>query len=320
MVENGNNLINIAWMCESAGVSRSGYYNWMSNKGKRDERELQDLRDFVLVKVAFLARGKYKRGSRGIYMKFCHDGIVMSRKKIVRLMRKYGLACHIREANPYRRMIKALATDDVAQNLVNREFEKHGPGKIILTDITYLFYNHGKCIYLSVMKDAYTKQVLAHAQSVSLKVDFVLVTVILLMEKHGDILAENPWVHSDQGGHYTSVRFLQLLKDSELTRSMSRKANCWDNAPQESFFGHMKDEIDLSGCKTPGDVRIVIDDYMDYYNSDRYQEHLGGLSPNEFANYLKTGFNPLKIKFSRPEALTDKVVQQDTDGSCLSHH
>lgn len=312
MVENGNNLINIAWMCEAAGCSRSGYYNWVSNKGKRDVRELQDLRDLALVKAAFLARGKYKRGSRGIYMKFCHDGIVMSRKKIVRLMRKYGLACHIREANPYRRMMKDLATDDVAQNLVNREFEEHGPGKIILTDITYLFYNHGKCLYLSVMKDSFTKQEMAHEQSVSLEEDFVLKTVFQLKKRHNDDLAEDPWIHSDQGGHYTSVRFSKLISGSGLTRSMSRKANCWDNAPQESFFGHMKDEIDLSGCKTPEDVRIVIDDYMDYYNNDRYQEHLGGLSPNEFANFLKTGFNPLKIRFSRSKSLMNKLDRQDT--------
>ncbi|MBI9095502.1 MAG: IS3 family transposase [Sphaerochaeta sp.] len=263
----------------------------------------QDLRDFTLVKAVFLARGKYQRGSRGIYMKFCHDGIAMSRKKIVRLMRKYGLACHIRQANPYRRMIKALATDDVAKNLVNREFEKYGPGKIILTDITHIFYNHGKCLYLSVMKDGFTKQEMAHEQSVSLEEDFVLATVLQLKERHGDDLAEDPWVHSDQGGHYTSVRFSKLISDSGLTRSMSRKANCWDNAPQESFFGHMKDEIDLSGCKNPEDVRIVIDDYMDYYNNDRYQEHLGGLSPNEFANFIKTGINPLKIRFSRKKSL-----------------
>ena len=82
--------------------------------------------------------------------------------------------------------------------------------------------------------------------------------------------------------------------------------------PQESFFGHMKDEIDLSGCKTPEDVRIVIDDYMDYYNTDRYQEHLGGLSPNEFANFIKTGFNPLKIRFSRKKSLMNRVDRQDT--------
>ena len=192
MVDKGNNLINIAWMCEAAGVSRSGYYNWVGSKGKREERDLQDLRDFTLAKAAFLARGKYQRGSRGIYMKFCHDGIAMSRKKIVRLMRKYGLACHIREANPYRRMIKLLATDDVAKNLVDREFEKYGPGKIILTDITYLFYNHGKCLYLSVMKDGFTKQELAHEQSVSLEEDFVLATVLQLKERHGDDLAEDP--------------------------------------------------------------------------------------------------------------------------------
>ena len=75
---------------------------------------------------------------------------------------------------------------------------------------------------------------------------------------------------------------------------MSRKANCWDNAPQESFFGHMKDEIDLNGCRTFRDVKKVIDDYMDYYNNERYQWQLAKLSPNEYYEYVTTGVYPLK--------------------------
>lgn len=76
---------------------------------------------------------------------------------------------------------------------------------------------------------------------------------------------------------------------------MSRKANCWDNAPQESFFGHMKDEIDLSQCKTFEQVKIVIDDWVYYYNKDRYQWQLAKLSPNEFYEYIRTGIYPLDI-------------------------
>ena len=75
---------------------------------------------------------------------------------------------------------------------------------------------------------------------------------------------------------------------------MSRKANCWDNAPQESFFGHMKDEIDLNGCTTFRMVKEVIDDYMDYYNNERYQWQLAKLSPNEYYEYVTTGVYPLE--------------------------
>ena len=74
---------------------------------------------------------------------------------------------------------------------------------------------------------------------------------------------------------------------------MSRKANCWDNAPQESFFGHMKDEIDVSNCKSYHKVKEVIDDWMDYYNNERYQWQLQKLSPNEYDEFLKTGNYPL---------------------------
>ena len=74
-----------------------------------------------------------------------------------------------------------------------------------------------------------------------------------------------------KGCHYTSIPFRQLLKDKNLRQSMSRKGNCWDNAPQESFFGHMKDEINISSCNTFSEVKTVIDDYMDYYNTERYQ-------------------------------------------------
>lgn len=95
-------------------------------------------------------------------------------------MKKSNLFCPIRKPNTYRRMAKALKTDAVADNIVNREFRKHGAGKIILTDITYLFYNHGDKAYLSVTKDAFTKQVLAYATSQSLEVDFVLETIEML--------------------------------------------------------------------------------------------------------------------------------------------
>lgn len=228
-------------------------------------------------------------------MRLLNQGIVMNRKKIQRLMRKYGLKCPIRKANPYRRMAKAMKTDNVSENLVNREFQKHGPGMILLTDIKYLFYNHGNKAYLSVIKDACTKQVMAYVASESLAVDFVLETVATLIQVHGISLNSETILHSDQGCHYTSISFRQLLKDKKLRQSMSRRGNCWDNAPQESFFGHMKDEIHLERCNSFSDLKFEIDDYIDYYNNDRYQWSLAKLSPNQYATYLKTGEYPIKI-------------------------
>ncbi len=292
MTQRDNNELNISWLCEMAGVSRSGYYNWLHNAGERERKELKDRADFEFILEAYRFRG-YNKGRRGIHMRLLHMGIVMNQKKISRLMKKYGLSCPIRKANPYRRMAKAIKTDSVSENIVNREFREHGPGKILLTDITYLFYGQGNKAYLSVIKDAYTKQILAYAVSSSLEVDFVLETVEMLIREHGPDLKSGCILHSDQGCHYTSVPFRQLLKDKDLRQSMSRRGNCWDNAPQESFFGHMKDEVDLSGCDTFHNVKAVIDDYMDYYNNDRYQWGLAKLSPNQYAEYLATGIYPL---------------------------
>ena len=227
-------------------------------------------------------------------MRLLHKGIVMNPKKIRRLMQKYNLFCPIRKANPYRRMAKALKTNHIAENLVDRQFAAHGPRSVLLTDITYIPYNGTFC-YLSTVIDAYTKQVLSYVLSESLEVDFVLRTIELLVERHGISLSAETMIHSDQGCHYTSYRFIQIVKDSGLRQSMSRRGNCWDNAPQESFFGHMKDELadEQPAWSCFKDVSDSIDRWMDYYNTERYQWQLAKLSPNEFYEFITTGVYPL---------------------------
>ena len=288
-----NNKLTVCELCTLAGVSRSGYYNWIASADKRNKRENDDREAFDLILSAYEFRG-YSKGVRGINIRLLHMGIVMNPKKIRRLMRKYNLFCPIRKANPYRRMAKAMRTNNVADNLLNREFEAHGPRAVLLTDITYIPISGGFC-YLSTILDAYTKQVLAYVLSESLEVDFVLETVNILVRDHGVSLNAETLIHSDQGAHYTSHKFIQIIRDAKLRQSMSRRGNCWDNAPQESFFGHMKDELadkiplwtDFRRAKTD------IDDWMDYYNNDRYQWQLAKLSPNEYYEYLKTGIYPL---------------------------
>ena len=295
IVTSEDNMQSVKELCQIAGVSRSGYYNWVASADKRAERESQDRADFELILEAYNFRG-YAKGIRGIHMRLLHmdPPVLMNLKKIQRLMHKYGLKCPIRKANPYRRMAKALKTDAVADNLLNREFREHGPRKILLTDITYIpccgvFY------YLSVIKDAYTLQILSYVLSDSLEVDFVLVTVNNLITNHGASLDDETMIHSDQGCHYTSKKFREIVKDSNLRQSMSRRGNCWDNAPQESFFGHMKDHImdKIAAAGSFDEAKAIIDDYMDFYNNDNGIWELAKLTPNEYYKYCLTGVYPL---------------------------
>mgnify|MGYP000691681932 CR=1 FL=1 len=230
-------------------------------------------------------------------MRLLHTGVLMNRKKIQRLMKKYNLFCPIRKANPYRRMAKAIKTSNYADNLLERKFEYYGPGYVLLTDITYFFYGGQRNkAYLSTIKDAFTKQILSYVLSPSLEVDFVLETIEKLYRDHSDDIHTDALIHSDQGVHYTSISFIDLLKDKQIRQSMSRRGNCWDNAPQESFYGHMKDEISkyVEQVSSYDELQNIIDDYMDYYNNDRYQYDLAKLSPNEYLEYYKTGVYPLK--------------------------
>jgi len=289
-----DNILSIQLLCDIAGVSRSGYYDWRANKPNRRSREDADRADLDLILWAYNFRG-YKKGARGIYMRLLRRNVCMNIKKIRRIMAKYKIICPIRAANPYRRMAKAMRTSHVAPNIVAREFKKHGARRILLTDITYIRRLGGEFTYLSVITDAFTKQALGWACSLTLEVDFVLETVNMLLENHGEEVDKQTIVHSDQGAHYTSHKFIEMVNNSNLRQSMSRRGNCWDNAPQESFFGHMKEEVEFEG-KTHDEIVAIVDDWIDYYNKDRLQWDLAKLSPNEYYDYVVTSNYPVTIK------------------------
>ena len=278
-------------------MSRSGYYNWLKSPCSPAHRskEAQDELDFRLIRDAYNFRG-YAKGVKGIYMRLLHVGIRMNHKKIRRLMHKYGLVCPLRKANPYRRMAKAMKTNAIADNRLQRRFKAFGARRVFLTDITYIPFRK-EFLYLSVILDAYTEQVMSYELSDSLEVDFVLATVKKLIRDHGTSIDATAMIHSDQGCHYTSTSFRKLISDHGLRQSMSRRGNCWDNAPQESFFGHMKDELDIKvrNWQSIQDVQCAIDDWMDYYNNDRYKVSLGQMSPNEYYRYLTTGTYPTML-------------------------
>jgi transposase InsO family protein len=278
----------LSYMCKISGVSRSGYYRYFSSiiMKSRESNEVRDLeiKENILKAYYFKRR---KKGARQIKMTLNnHFNINYNLKRIRRIMKKYEITCPHRKANPYRRMMKATKEHTVLPNLLNREFKQKSPGKVLLTDISYLFFKNGQKAYLSTILDASTNEVLAHNVSKSLKIDIVTNTIDKLIQNNKNILRKDSFIHSDQGVHYTSPIFQNKVKKNKLGQSMSRRGNCWDNAPQESFFGHLKDEVDIKTCETFEDLVKEIDDYIDYYNNFRGQWNLKKMTPVKYRNHL----------------------------------
>ena len=273
-------------MCKLANVSRSGYYSWVKNKPIREDKDIRDAFDFKLIKEAYDYK-TWKKGARQIKYRIYKDhGIIMNLKKIRRLMKKYNLICPIRKVNPIKKMIKASQSNRTYSNIVNRNFNQGRSKLILLTDITYLTYGYGKRAYLSSIKDATTKMILAHQVSQSLDLTFVLKTVQFLIDNYKAEFDGNILIHSDQGCHYTSIPYQTLLKENNIKQSMSRRGNCWDNAPQESFHAVLKTEMDLNKYRSFESLALGINDYITYYNYDRGQEGLNWKTPYEYDQYL----------------------------------
>jgi transposase InsO family protein len=120
----------------------------------------------------------------------------------------------------------------------------------------------------------------------SLTLNIVTDTIHKLKKSRKINLVKDAFIHSDQGFHYTNPRFQKLVKKFTLGQSMSRRGNCWDNAPQESFFGHFKDEAYIKSCETLEQLKDEIKQYMIYYNNYRYQWNLKKMTPVQYRNHL----------------------------------
>ncbi len=264
-----------------ARVSGSGYYKWLKTSDEQD----RDYSDYLIIKEVFEGKQK-KLGFRQVKMRLKDDkGIIMNHKKIIRIMKKYGLVCKIRRRNPYKAIMKKTLEHRTFENLLNREFKQESPYKFFSTDITYLFYKGGLA-YLSVIKDIASKEVVAWELSRRIDMKLVLNTVDFMKENTNIESFENILIHSDQGFHYTNPTYIKMIKDLGMTQSMSRKANCIDNAPIESFFGHLKDDVDYKECRSFEELRDLISDYMYNYNNSRSQWELKKMTPVQYRNHL----------------------------------
>jgi putative transposase len=268
-------------LCSLEGVSKSGYYRWLA----RSCGLAKDYDDYLLIKKIF-EDSKKKYGWRQVQMHL-PKGVVMNHKKIKRIMKKYHLICKIRRSNPYKKMAKKTQEHRTFNNQLNREFKSLTPFKVFCTDITYLPFNH-RLAYLSVIKDIGSGEIVAWKLSQHIDMELVLGTVEYL-KNNGALPLEsfqNIMIHSDQGFHYTNPQYIEQVKGLSMIQSMSRKGNCIDNSPMESFFGHFKDDVDYESCKTFEELNLLIENYMQYYNYERYQWNLKKMAPVQYRNHL----------------------------------
>lgn len=275
-----------AHLCRVAKVHRSGYYAWHEKSESHAIREENDYQDYLLLKCIYDAF-KGKIGYRGFYMAL--EELLetpMNHKKILRLMRKFNLFAKIRRKNPYKNIAKATQAHRTVPNLLNRQFTQDEPGKVFVTDITYLQMKTGQTAYLSCVKDVASREIVAHDLSVSLSMGIVYRT----LRKLNDALAGNvhpeAMIHSDQGFHYTHPVYQRHVKEMQLTQSMSRRGNCLDNAPIESFFGHFKDDVDYKEASNLLELKIMVDEYMEHYNCTRKQWDLKKMTPEQYRSHL----------------------------------
>ena len=251
-------------MCSFFGISRAAYYAWR----KRIDRSDPDAELKQLILAAYEA-SKKRYGYRRIDLAIRRTGgAPINHKAILRLMNRLGIHSVARQRKAYTKMSQ-LETYHHYENVLNRDFQATRPNQKWVTDVTYILTQQGWA-YLSTIKDLFDSFIVAHAISLSNSVALVTQTVEQAQDK--EKVTDGLILHSDQGQQYTSHAYHVLTHQYNITPSMSRRANCWDNAPMENFFGHFKAEA-LHHLKTPTfeEAKQIVDEYIHFFNYERIQ-------------------------------------------------
>ena len=267
-------------LLEVAGVRPSTYHFWR----KRFEDPSYNDEDprLAIVAAAFdQARGLY--GHRRVRLVLRDQGHYFSRKTVNKLLNTAGRRCKLRRKR-YVNGKRGNAFKTCA-NIVDRQFSRDKPNKLWFTDLT-VFHVGGKHVYLSAIKDAFNGEIVAHDISTVPNVNLVERSFNAAFKRN--LVGPDLIVHSDQGLQYTNRRFVEYLEKAGITQSMSRKGNCLDNAPIESFFGHMKDDIGRRHFNNLDEFTQTIEEYIYFYNYQRIQERLGGMSPIQYRHHHTT--------------------------------
>lgn len=251
----------IKHMCEFFGVSRSGYYVYLKQMNKPEpDKSLADL----ICQCQEQSRKTY--GYRRVHIWLLRKGIYLNPKTVLRIMRKYDLLSQIRRIKKYRIMGQHIHK---YENLLNRNFTSNRTNEKWVTDISYIHTAQG-VLYLSIIRDLFDSSIVAYKTATSQSVNLVSETIKQAQAKR--IVAEKLQLHSDQGFQYTSNTYFTLTKEYGITPSMSRRANCYDNAMAENFFSILKSEcINRHKIVSFQQARELIDDYIWFYNNERIQ-------------------------------------------------
>lgn len=267
-------------VCQAFGVERSSYYDYRSRK---KQINVQRVRLKALVNRIF-TEARSSVGSRGIRGILADEGIDAGRYFIRRLMKESGLVCKQPGPHKYRRA--SVEHVDIP-NRLNRQFEIAAPNKVWCGDITYIWTGQ-RWAYLAVVMDLYARRVIGWAMSERADKELVINALDEAWNRRGkpsDIM-----FHSDQGSQYMSLKFRQRLWRYKMVQSMSRRGNCWDNAPMERLFRSLKTEwVPDLGYRSLAEAKMDIGSYlMGYYNQRRPHQLHGGISPQAAEEKLKT--------------------------------
>ena len=250
----------ISEMCRFFNVSRSGYYDYVSRMDMADK----DLPLAEKIKECQDKCGK-TYGYRRVHIWLDRNGIHRNPKTILRIMQKYNLLSEIRRKK-YRNYGDYLHR---YPNLLNRDFKADKPNQKWVTDISYIKTVQG-ILYLSVIRDLYDNSIIAYKTGTEQNINLVLSTIKAAKKK--EKVTTELQLHSDQGFQYTSNQYFKLTKSYGITPSMSRRGNPYDNAMAENFFSILKTEcIYRTKLKTYEDARILISEYIHFYNNERIQ-------------------------------------------------
>lgn len=264
-------------LCEVLEVSRSGFYAWV--RRPPSVRALEDDRLAAEVRKAF-EENKKRYGSPRVFEELRANGVRIGRGRVAKLMRREGLV-----ARPTKRFVTTTMSNHDnprAANVLNRDFSAAKPNEKWVGDITYLPTAQGY-IYLAMLMDLHSRRIVGW--DVAATMETSLASSALKMALATRTLDGPLLHHTDQGVQYTSVEYVELLKSNGITQSMSRRGNCWDNAPAESFFSTLKTELGAELLKGKGnarDVRRAVVDFIATYNLDRRHSSIGYVSPVDF--------------------------------------
>ncbi len=250
----------ISEMCRFFGVSRSGYYDYL----KRMDKPAKDL---SLAEQIRICQDQFGRtyGYRRVHIWLERNGIYHNPKTVLRVMQKYNLLSVVRR----KKYCNYSTIAHKYPNLLNRDFHADKPNQKWVTDISYIHTKQG-VLYLSIIRDLYDNSIVAHKTGTEQNLNLVLNTIRAAKKK--EKVTEELQLHSDQGFQYTSHGYFKLTQLYNITPSMSRRGNPYDNAMAENFFSILKTEcIHRTKLRTFDEARQLIDDYIHFYNHHRIQ-------------------------------------------------